>query len=356
MRKLVPLLLVLCLLLCGCQNWLDGDYLKVSPRKEQAAQPARPTVEVYSYSQLYSALVQQLEAGAEEVFITINLGDEALARTNLDAAISQLRQENPFAVYALEKITYDFGANIGRNTAAVTITYLHNRMEVNKIQRVKNIDEATEYIASQLKDCSSGLVMYLENAPQTDFVQLVSDYATLYPQFVIETPAVTVSRYPETGTAQVVELKFSYQTSRESLRTMQARVQPVFASAALIAQNQTTTEEKLGQLYALLMERYAQYEIQTSITPAYSLLLHGVGDARAFATVYAAMCREAGLTCDLIAGTRQGTPWVWNVVQTDSGNYHVDLLQCSALGAFSLQPDSAMEDYVWDYSAYETAQ
>lgn len=354
MRKLIPLLLILCILLCGCRNWLDGDYFNVIPRKEQAAQSDRPTVAVYSYSQLYDALSEQVEAGAQEVFLSINLETEALAKSSLDNAIEQLCRENPFAAYAVEKITYEFGANIGRNTAAVTITYLRNRVEVQKIQRVQDMAQAKECIATELKNCSSGLVLYLENAPHTDYVQLVADYAQQYPQFVIEAPEVTVSLYPETGTKQVVELTFSYETSRESLRTMQARVHPVFASAALVAQNETTPEEKLAQLYALLMERYQEYEIQTSITPAYSLLLHGVGDARAFATVYAAMCREAGLTCDLITGTRQGAPWVWNVVQTDSGYYHVDLLQCSAEGLFSLRTNGGMGDYVWDYSAFET--
>lgn len=354
MRKLIPILLALCILLSGCQNWLDGDYFNVVPRKEQAAKPDRPTVTVYSYSQLYYALASQIEEGAQEVFLTVNLGGESLTRTNLDTAIEHLCQENPFAAYAVENISYEFGSNIGHNTVAVTITYLRNRVEMKKIQRVKDMEEAKNCIATQLNNCSSGLVLYLENAPQTDFVQLVTDYAQRYPQFVIETPEVTVSQYPEVGNKQVVELKFSYQTSRESLRTMQTRVHPVFASAALIATNEATTEEKLSQLYALLMERYQEYEIQTSITPAYSLLLHGVGDARAFAMVYASMCREAGLTCDLIAGTRQGVPWVWNVVQTDSGYYHVDLLQCDAEGLFSLKSNSDMEDYVWDYSAFES--
>lgn len=354
MRKLIPLLLILCILLCGCQNWLDGDYFNVVPRQEQAAQADRPAVTVSSYSQLYSVLAEQIEAGDQDVLLSEDLGGEILSQSSLDAAIGQLCREDPFAAYAVEKISYEFRSDMGRQTVAVTISYLSNRVEVQKIQRVKDMDEAKECIATQLNNCSSGLVLYLENAAQTDFVQLVSDYAQQYPQFVIEVPEVTVNLYPEIGTEQVVELKFSYQTSRESLRAMQARVHPVFASAALVAQNEATPEEKLSQLYAMLMERYQEYELQTSITPAYSLLLHGVGDARAFATVYAALCREAGLTCDLITGTRQGVPWVWNVVQTDSGYYHVDLLQCSAEGLFSLRTNSSMDDYVWDYSAFET--
>ena len=317
-------------------------------------QSDRTSIPVRSYSELYSVLTEQVEAGAKEVFLSVNLGGEALARSNLDKAIAQLCQENPFAGYAVDKITYEFGSNIGHNTAAVTITYLENRMEIQKIQRAENLEQAKTLISEQLKSCSTGMVLYLENPADTDFVQLVTDYAQNYPQYVMEIPEVAVNLYPENGAKQVVEIKFSYQTSRDSLRTMQARVHPVFASAAIVAQKPGTPEEKLSQLYTLLMERYPEYEFQTSITPTYSLLLHGVGDARAFATVYAAMCREAGINCKLVTGTHQGAPWVWNVVQTDSGWYHVDLLQCRNEGLFSLGTDSTMSDYVWDYSAFET--
>lgn len=354
MRKLIPVLIAACLLLSGCRNWLDGDYLNVVPREEQPVQSDRPSISVHSYSELYAVLTEQVEAGAKEVLLSVNLGGEALAESSLDKAIAQLCQENPFAGYAVDTITYEFGSNIGRNTAAVTIAYLENRMEIQKIQRVENLEEAKKAIAEQLKSCSTGMVLYLEDPADTDFVQVVADYAQQYPQYVMEIPEVSVNLYPENGEKQVVELKFSYQTSRESLRVMQARVHPVFASAALVAQTSGTPEEKLSQLYTLLMERYPEYEFQTSITPAYSLLLHGVGDARAFATVYAAMCREAGIDCKTVTGTHQGSPWVWNVVQTDSGWYHIDLLQCRSEGLFSLRTDSAMTGYVWDYSAFET--
>ncbi len=42
-----------------------------------------------------------------------------------------------------------------------------------------------------------------------------------------------VGLYPDSGTSRVVELKFTYQTSRDSLRQMQPQVQRVFDSAAL---------------------------------------------------------------------------------------------------------------------------
>ena len=99
------------------------------------------------------------------------------------------------------------------------------------------------------------------------------------------------------------------------------------------------------------MERF-DYKVETSITPAYSLLRHGVGDSRAFATVYAAMCRASGLECIVVTGTRSGEPWTWNIICQDGVYWHVDLLRCNEQGRFHKTEDSGMTGYVWDYSAY----
>jgi len=115
-----------------------------------------------------------------------------------------------------------------------------------------------------------------------------------------------------------MELTFTYQTSRDALRQMQSQVKPVFDAASLYVSGDGEDRQKLSQLYAFLMERF-DYKIETSITPAYSLLRHGVGDSRAFATVYAAMCRLAGLECMTVTGTHAGDPWTWNIVLDEKG-------------------------------------
>ena len=103
------------------------------------------------------------------------------------------------------------------------------------------------------------------------------------------------------------------------------------------------------------MERY-DYKLESSITPTYSLLRHGVGDSRAFATVYAAMCRMAGLKCEVITGTRHGEPWTWNLVWDGEKPYHVDLLACASADGYRQRTDAEMHGYVWDYSAYAASE
>ena len=85
------------------------------------------------------------------------------------------------------------------------------------------------------------------------------------------------------------------------------------------------------------------------------VLLHGVGDAKAFAGVYAAMCRDAGLDCYVVAGMKGGKLWYWNIVNIDGNHYHVDMLRSKTEGALRLLTDNIInEGYVWDFSAYPT--
>jgi len=232
----------------------------------------------------------------------------------------------------------------------VNISYHHNRSEIQRIRRAKNTQVAEKIVAEALKGYESGIVILVEDYEIRDFAQFVQDYSEENPQTVMEIPQVSQSNYG-TGGDRLVELIFTYQTSKDSLRRMQSQVQPVFDSAALYVSGEGEDYQKYSQLYAFLMERF-EYKFETSITPAYSLLRHGVGDSRAFATVYAAMCRSAGLECMTVTGTRSGEPWTWNIVLDNGCYYHVDLLRSNLNGQFRELTDNQMSSYVWDYSAY----
>jgi len=171
------------------------------------------------------------------------------------------------------------------------------------------------------------------------------------PDIVMETPKVSTMVYPDRGDSRVVELKFNYQTNRDSLRDMQSAVEHFFDSAMGYVSGDETAYEIYNHLYILLMQRY-DYQLETSITPTYSLLRHGVGDSKAFATVYSAMCRKVGLECIVVSGTRDGEPWFWNIIHDDGTYYHVDLYRCERETGYQQLEDFEMSGYVWDYSAY----
>lgn len=348
MRKCVAAAaLVLCLLLVGCGNVFDGHYTSVKPHEQQNTLSDNQNVSASNYDQLCSALETLVKSGQTEGVIGIAEYDEDRVTEDINRAITKITKENPIGAYAVKSVRFEKGTRAGKAALLVDVEYIHTRADILKILHATGMEAAGSLIRNALEQCEADLVLLIRDYEQTDFVQLVENYAFEYPQLVMEQPAVAANVYPESGDDRVVELRFTYQTSRDSLRNMRQQVKPVFESAMLYVSGDGEQREKYSQLYSFLMERY-DYQIAGSITPTYSLLRHGVGDSRAFATVYGAMCRQAGLECMMVSGTRDGESWHWNIICVDGVYYHVNLLEDN----FHLRKDTQMSGFVWDYSAY----
>ena len=353
MKKCVLILIVLAIIMtfCGCDMWTDGTYYSVTPHREDGAEANPETEEVSGYTQLQEAIGEMVNAGRESGILYVSGTDAERLDIFMDMAINHTKTRDPIGAYAVEAITYEVGNNAGRIAVAVKIEYNRSRSEILRIKRTQSAEQAHQEIYTALQKCEAGVAVLMEDYTATDFVQLVQDYADENPDVCMETPQVTASIYPDIGTKRVVELTFTYQTSRETLRIMQNYVQPVFSAASLNVSGEEAESTKYARMYAFLMERN-DYRVETSLTPSYSLLRHGVGDSKAFAVVYSAMCRRAGLDCQTVSGTRDGNPWVWNIICEDGVYYYVDLLRSEAAGTMLRLTDANMSGYVWDYSAY----
>ncbi|MGN1015826.1 MAG: transglutaminase domain-containing protein [Faecousia sp.] len=343
------LLLAAALLLTGC-GWMDGEYVSVVPHQEPAASGPTGSVSAASYQELIDVLEKLVLAGSESCVIDVGEFPQKNLDSSMQSASRYIREVFPMGAYAVEDIDYELGANSGRPAVAVAISYRRSRTEIQRIRKKADMDGLAATVRTALDDHASRVAVLVSQYAEADFDQLIQDYARENPQKVMEVPQVSEGIYGSGG-ARVVELSFTYQNSREALRQMQSQVKPVFEAAALYVSGEGSQRQKLSQLYGFLMERF-DYKQETSITPAYSLLCHGVGDSRAFAEVYAAMCRRAGLESMVVTGTKAGEPWTWNIVLDGEGYYHVDLLRSSAEGGFREYTDAEMTGYVWDYSTY----
>lgn len=357
MKRYIPALLILsiCFMLTGCDLWMNGSYYSVEPYQQEYVEPSLESAEVTTYEQLQDVLVGVVADGTQESIVYM-LGFE---RGELDGivarAVEYVTNSDPIGAYAVDHISYEIGTNTGRTAVKVKISYIHNRAEILRIRQMEDMEQASGAICLALKDCEAGVVLLVDEYKEMDFTQKAQDYMDANPLYCMEMPQVKASVYPKTGKRRVVELSFTYQTSRESLRTMQNYVEPVFRAAYLNVSGEENESTKYERMYSFLMER-SDYIVETSITPTYSLLRHGVGDSKAFATVYAAMCRQAGLECLVVTGTREGMPRVWNLICEDGRYSHVDLLASIGADRMVRLPDADMSGYVWDYSAYPAAK
>ena len=354
MKRLFPLFLILVLLLTGCSTWLDGSYSSITPHKADSAPVDIGDEAVSSYAQLYRALRRMVESAAGSGMLQVPDYDETQLPGDLERALIALRRDNPFAVYALEDVKWELGTTAGQKVVAVTMSYSKAKAELLRIRKVRNDTEGMSLIADALEQCDDRLVFHIAQYGGSDVVQMVEDYAADNPHIVMEVPKVTAISYPENGQERIVELTFTYENSRERLRYMRNQVSPVFRAAVLNVSGDAEEPEKFELLYSFLMERH-HYTVNTSITPAYSLIRHGEGDAKAFATVYGAMCREAGLQCLVVTGTRNGEAWYWNLLYDGENWHHLDLLRCNEESGFGWNHDGEMTDYAWDYAQYPEA-
>ena len=349
-RHLIALICLLSLCLSGC-SWMDGSYLSITPHLEQNMGVQTKDRTASNYLQLRNVLEEMVDAGVENAVINVADYREDLVQVGMASAVLYTKTRYPLGAYAVKDIVYEIGISGGQPAVSVNISYLHGRSEIRAIAAVEDMTEVKKLVTQALDLCNNSMVVLVKHYEATDLQQLVEDYMRDNPNIVMEMPQVAVGVYPDAGSSRIVEVRFTYETSRESLRQMQQQVRRTFSSAQLYINGDATPEQKCAQLYTFLMERF-DYQLQTSITPAYSLLSHGVGDNEAFAVVYAAMCRQTGLDCRVVSGTRDGKSWHWNIVREGGVNYHIDLLACYEAGRFKWLPDDAMEGYVWDYTAY----
>lgn len=349
-RRILALGLCAALLLSGC-DWMGGSYLSVKPHRQHGMAIQNQALSASNYQQLRQNLEDLIGAGIESAVITVAQYPADQLEKGATTAVHYVRDLLPLGAYAVNDIHYEVGTVGGLPAISVSISYLHGRSEIQKIQRAIGMDEAKSIISGVLDQCSESVVLNIDRYKETDLVQFVEDYALAHPDLVMELPQVAVGIYPDSGSRRVVELKFTYQTSRDVLRHMQTQVQRVFVSSTLYVNSDSEASQKYSQLYSFLAERFP-YQYETSITPSYSLLTHGVGDSKAFASVYAAMCRRADLECQIISGTRDGKACFWNLIQDGDLYYHVDLIQCRESGSFQKLTAEQMQGYVWDYSAF----
>lgn len=361
MKRFAVMLLAACLFLSGCNTWMGGSYVSVTPYMLPDTLEEQDIQWISDKDQLQEAIHYMVHRGVEEDVFFVRDYLENELNTDILLVRYSVMNTDPVGAYAVEDIRFETGINGGKYTLSVRIDFRRQKSEILRVKTLQGMENIRDAISAALWNMDTELTFYVENYQETDIAQIVEDYALSRPDKVIEVPRVSVSLYPDTGENRVVELSFSYQTSRDSLRSMQNQVKQIFESAKLYVSGDETDYEKMSRLYVFLTggvdaDYFARQGGGSSITPSYSVLKYGRGDSKAFASVYAAMCNQAGVECFTVTGTRNGEAWFWNIVRDGERYVHVDIVRCVQSGYFRQRSDDEMGDYVWDYSAYPACE
>lgn len=146
------------------------------------------------------------------------------------------------------------------------------------------------------------------------------------PGTIMSMPDMTVTFYPDSGAARIVELTFAYPADAAAMRQMEKAVSETVSAAAVYTRYCNTETDRAQLFYTFLTERFP-YTQQDSRTPVYSLLCEGTATSEGAAKCWQMLCDETDIPCRTVQGLRSGESYWWNVVQLDGRWYHIDLLR-----------------------------
>ena len=350
-EAIIVLVCIISLLLCGCSSWLSGEYLWIQPHEGLESGGGNEMVEVASYIELRDELKALVSDGVQEAVISAANLNETSIEFYVSTAVNYILDNTAIGAYAVNKISYEIGTNRGEPVVAFLVDYKHGANEIRNMKQVSSTAEIFAEIENALDKCETYLVLHTMQYESIELTKFINGYANANPDKVMEIPYANLVTYPAQGHERVVEINLVYLTDQQELLEMQRQVQTVFTSAELYVKGTDRVIDAYSRLYSFLMER-SDYNLEASITPAYSLLQDATGDSASFANVYAAMCRASGLECSSVSGMRDGAQWTWNVVLYKERYYHIDLLRCSENGEFVLLDGKDMAGYEWDITQY----
>lgn len=379
-------ILVMCLC-SGCNRLFGDDYLSVRQHydpyayKEETAptesetETERETLiqSVSSYYEMLGLLRRFVTEGVEHGQFLLTESYAGDREEALSEAFVAMRTEDPLGAYAIDYMEYEHTQQAEGWLVTVDAVYRRSTSEIEAIRSVRGNDRAMELITETLDQLGASITLRISGYTDEDLRERVQRYCLEHPNKMVQTPDISLAIYPQSGNVRVVELHFSYNADRETLRGMQSEADSVLASAERYAQYAPDAATKLSLIYSYLTSRFPYVEDGQSGS-VYRLLCEGVGNSESVAAVTYYLCQKLGLDCQIVQGTRERTyliqqpdgteetveigqeddVYVWNLICIDGLYYHLDLQQdaLERLRTFRLRLDEEMIGYSWDREAY----
>ncbi len=357
MKRLLPFffsILSLLLLLGSCASRLvPSSYTVVQKHTTTTTAHDTDAVTVANYDELHYAMLNFVET-RQTTGIIQSTGYDGNASTDAATAAHDIWNNDPDGAYAIDFIATDCRTILTRSEITVSVTYRDGILTPEEIPYVRGKSGVRAAVESALDEQKSSLTVRVSNYPEKlDYTDLVSAYCIANPLTVMEHPKVSASVYPEDGSVRIAELRLDYAHDTGTLAQMQTEVNAAVGAAVGYVSHCTDEAERADLLVRYLLERFA-YRFESTSTPAYSLLCQGVTDNRTMAQIFAELCEQAGLDCQVVSGYRNGEPYHWNILKLGETYSHADLFQQAKAGEphLMLRADRDMTSYSWDREKY----
>lgn len=354
-KRLLPLLLAV-LLLTGCESVIKNDYLSVHPHVEPSTAPTEAPVEeappeAHNRNELRGMMLSFVRDWTEQATIQIRSYQGDL-NADLSETLQYITAEDPIGAYALDYADAELTGNQTYGSVAVRLVFRRSAAEIDAIVTVSGLSGAQEKIRSALLNYDSALTLRIRSYEDADFPAEIRAFCLNNPGQISVLPEVSASVYPQEGETRILELHFTYDATRDEMRSMQKSVATLLTSASTYMRSGADDNERLQNLLRYLFSRmdYTVGDAQTG-HPVYDLLRERQASSLGFACVVNAECAQAQIACELVEGTRGGAYHAWNRLTVNGEEYYIDLMRALERGNAELELLTAQtltdEGYVW---------
>lgn len=352
--RFLALLLLLCTL-TSCSMAPDS-YLSVQPHAGSGGQtePADAVI-VQDYDGLKRAILGFVESGQTEGAIRAANYDGNVEDDLIQAAYEVSKQE-PLGAYAVDYMTHDCTLIVNYYEIHIRITFRRSVYEIQSIETIPTQTQLRKRMEEAVDQLETRVALRLPSYREPDIPAMVTAYCAANPGTVMETPQVSVSVYPDSGSVRIVEVNLAYTQTPQTLQAMQKAVKESLDAAAEYIRYRQSDRDKAELLYTYLTERFS-YETGSTATPLYAALCGGVADPRGLTQAWQLICDRAGVECYTVEGLRSGEPYSWNIVSLDGVYRHLDLARCVLeYGQLTFRTDRDMEEYYWNMEQYPACE
>lgn len=349
-RQLLAGMTALTLLLTpGCSAMLNRDYVDVTTHNTTSptTEGDPSTLRAESYQELVNALIYFINQGVETGTVRLYMDSESV-EDDLEQACLEVSHEDALGAYAVEYIKYSVNSVVTYEQADVQIAYRRTKEQIASIVSVTGTTAIRSELKSALTDFAPEQVLRISYFDgDADYIlELVREAYYAAPAAALGMPQAEIHIYPDSGRQRIVEILLTYPLDSAELgrrrdlleQKAQSLTQPLSSlkgDAALLAAAKTVLNT-------------GGYRTSGGST-AYDALLTGGANSEGLALAMALLCQTMNLSCQVVAGTLEGTPHFWNVVESESGWRHVDLTAFSSgTSSFCTDEEYAARGYSWD--------
>lgn len=352
-RPILALTLAGSLLLSGCSSLLLRDYSSVTVHSAApTVESDQLTIRVESYQDLVNTLLYFITQGQEEGVIRLYNYPYDVNR-DLEAACTEVVQEDPLGAYAVDRIQYDVVPIVSCYEASFRLTYRRTHEQVACVVAAtgaSSIRSELKKALSQFQEESVLRISYFDE-DETYIQSLLRQAYFSSPGTALEFPRFQINFYPDSGRQRIVEILFDYELDQAELNRRKTALSRL---AREISGDLWDAEGDSGLLklrQAILST--ASYDPQGGST-AYHALSEHQADSLGLAFAMCLLCQELEYPCQVVEGTLDGSTHYWNVLLTEGGYRHVDLsrpLEDDADSPFLSDRQVVQEGYQWSDSS-----